>query len=379
MNILIIALDFKPSYGGIAQDTHSIAKFLHQRGDKVIVLSQKMRDSGLFDKNNPYKIIRLKRDIYYNSKISNKYNIYKKIKKIVKEESIDIVILNALGKSSFTFWFTSKILNLPFCVLAHGKEVNLKLGVYEKFLKGFILRHSNLIICHSNFTKNVVKKIGVKSKKIFLSYPAIDTRDYKKTDKIHSQLNKEILLNKKIILTIGRLIERKGIDNTIKALKNVINFFPNIIYLVVGDGPFRGELEDLTNNLELNEYVKFVGYIAEEEKVNYYNLADIFIMPARELENGDVEGFGIVFLEANCYEVPVIGGNSGGMPDAIEEGASGFLVDPLNIADISSAIIKFLKDEGLIKTMGTLGKIRVEKKFNEKNLDKLREKLLTYV
>ena len=379
MNILIIALDFKPSYGGIAEDTHSIAKFLHSRGDKVIVLSQIMKKSESFDKNNSYDIIRLDSSIYYKSKSINKYKIYKKIKEIVKKESIDIIILNALGKSCFTFWFCSKLIDLPFCVFTHGKEVNLKFRDIEKFKKGFILRHSNLIVCHSNFTKNLVKNLGVKSKKIFISFPAIDASKNKKTDKTPSKFNKEILSNKKVILTIGRLIERKGIDNTIKALKNVINFFPNIIYLVVGDGPHKAKLEELTNNLELNEYVKFVGFIPEEEKESYYSITDIFIMPARELENGDAEGFGIVFLEANYYEVPVIGGKSGGMPDAIEDGASGFLVDPLDITDISSAIIKLLKDEGLIKIMGKLGKIRVEKNFNEKNLDKLREKLLTYV
>jgi phosphatidylinositol alpha-1,6-mannosyltransferase len=378
MNILIIALDFKPLYGGIAQDTHTIAKFLQSMGDKVIVLSQTMKGSESFDKNNSYQILRLEKSIYYKSKIINKYKIYKKIKEIVKKESIDIVILNTLGKSSFTFWFTSKLINLPLGIFVHGKDINLKFGNIEKFKKRFILRHSDLIICHSNFTKNIVKKLAVKSKKIYISAPAINTDMNKKTDNIPSKL-KDIVKNKKVILTIGRLIERKGIDNAIKALKNVINFFPNIIYLIVGDGPFRKDLEQLTETLKLNDFVKFVGFITEDEKESYYNIADFFIMPARELENGDIEGFGIVFLEANCYELPVIGGNSGGITDAIEDGASGFLVNPLDINDITSAIIKLLKDDGLIKIMGKLGKIRVEKNFNEENIYKLREKLLTFI
>jgi phosphatidylinositol alpha-1,6-mannosyltransferase len=116
--------------------------------------------------------------------------------------------------------------------------------------------------------------------------------------------------------------------------------------------------------LHLQDNVVFTGYVSEDEKAFYYNAADVFVMPNRELENGDVEGFGIVFLEANIYGKPVIGGRSGGAVDAIVDGKTGLLVNPIDIEEIASAIIRFLSNEGYAKQLGFQGRKRVERDFN---------------
>jgi len=141
--------------------------------------------------------------------------------------------------------------------------------------------------------------------------------------------------------------------------------------LIIGDGALRKELEDLVKKLKLSEHVIFVGYIAHEDEdlLKYYTACDVFIMPSREIkEKGDVEGFGIVYLEANACGKPVIGGKSGGVVDAIEDGVTGLLVDPQNINDISKALIKLLINKEYSSELGVTGRKRVEKEFNWKNI-----------
>ena len=116
--------------------------------------------------------------------------------------------------------------------------------------------------------------------------------------------------------------------------------------------------------LHLQDNVVFTGYVTEDKKAFYYNAAEIFIMPSRELENGDVEGFGIVFLEANAYRKPVIGGKSGGVVDAIVDGKTGLLVNPTDAKEIAFAIIRLLGNKDYATQLGVQGRKRVERDFN---------------
>ena len=110
----------------------------------------------------------------------------------------------------------------------------------------------------------------------------------------------------------------------------------------------------------LEDVVHFCGYIPPEELPLYYSLCDVYIMPSRELrDRGDTEGFGITYLEANACEKPVVGGRSGGVEDAIVDGVTGFLVDPLNSEDIADALIRLLGNPELSAKMGRQGRSRI--------------------
>jgi len=191
---------------------------------------------------------------------------------------------------------------------------------------------------------------------------------------------KQRLKQKKVLLTLGRIVERKGVDKVIECLPLVIKKIPNVVYIVVGDGPYRVTIEKMVCNLNLEGHVLFAGYVSDEDKPSYYSACDIFVMPNRELCNGNVEGFGIVFLEANSYGQPVIGGRSGGTIDAIEDGKSGLLVDPMNKNEIASAIVRLLEDENFAKRLGKMGRERVEKEFGWPVIvSKIRQELVEVV
>ncbi len=155
-----------------------------------------------------------------------------------------------------------------------------------------------------------------------------------------------------VLLTFCRLVARKGVDMVIKALPEVIHTVPNMVYIVAGDGPELPRLQELAKELGCDDHVRFEGRFSEEELVHYCSAADVFIMTSRITPDFSVEGFGITFLEAGLYELPVIGGRSGGIPDAVQDGVTGLLIDPENPREIAQAIIRLIKDPSLRRKLG---------------------------
>lgn len=369
MNILIVALDFKPLAGGIAEYTHQIARHLQAAGDDVMVLSKKMDGDEEFDSTCPYKVKRY----HYDDLKSSRIRRYQAIKTTAREQSPDLIISNWLGSEANMCWLVSKLLNIPYSIFTYGLEVNRRIDsgrdlkrILKRLKRSLALRGANRVFCISSFTRRVVENLGVSPNKITILHPGIAMSDLNSSvGRSNSALTEQLKLdNKKVVLTLGRLVERKGIDKTIQAMEIVRKKIPNVLYIIVGDGPYQGTLGKLAKKLSLQDNVIFTGYVPEEEKSSYYSAADMFVMPNRELESGDVEGFGIVFLEANVYAKPVIGGKSGGAVDAIVNGETGLLVDPTDVDEIASAIIHLLKNEDYAKRLGEQGRKRVERDFN---------------
>jgi phosphatidylinositol alpha-1,6-mannosyltransferase len=165
--------------------------------------------------------------------------------------------------------------------------------------------------------------------------------------------------NARVILTVARLVERKGIDKVIESMPFVKKHFPNSAYFIAGDGPFRSHLKQLAKKSQVSSSIFFRGFVSEEEKVRLYQACDVFIMPSRVVNKEDVEGFGIVFLEASACRKPVIGGNSGGIGDAIVDGQTGIIVEAEDISSIASSIISLLANDDYRVKMGENGYQRV--------------------
>jgi phosphatidylinositol alpha-1,6-mannosyltransferase len=126
---------------------------------------------------------------------------------------------------------------------------------------------------------------------------------------------------------------------------------------LVGEGPYRSHLEKLANNLSLNESITFVGRILYDKLPNYLSAADVFVMPSRSRFFGlEVEGLGIVYLEASACGIPVVAGNSGGAPDAVLEGVTGLCVDGTDISQIANAVIEICSDANRASQMGAAGR-----------------------
>ena len=165
------------------------------------------------------------------------------------------------------------------------------------------------------------------------------------------------------LLTVGRLVPRKGIDLVIQTLPSLLDDFPALRYRIVGDGPDRARLEALADRLGVSEVLEFSGRVPDAQLPEVYCGAHIFVMPVRE-ERASVEGFGIVYLEASASGLPVVAGRSGGAVEAVRDGETGFLVPPGDRVALLRVLRRLLLDPNLRHCMGTAGRRWVEEKMN---------------
>ncbi|MEI7943765.1 MAG: glycosyltransferase family 4 protein [Actinomycetes bacterium] len=167
-----------------------------------------------------------------------------------------------------------------------------------------------------------------------------------------------------VIVVVGRLVHRKGQDRLIDALPVIHQEVPRAALLICGEGPLRDDLKKQVAQLNLESDVFFAGRVSWEELPLYISAGDLFAMPSRNRLGGlEVEGLGIVYLEASACGLPVIAGDSGGAPDAVLEGESGFVVDGTSAVEISRRAIQLLQDPALRARMGARGRLWVEEKW----------------
>lgn len=348
MNFLIIATaDCKPDTGGVAEYTHNLALSLKEWGHDVTVAGRKKEGTAGFDRTAPYPIVRI--DGHF----------FRDLISAGRKKSFDYIIVNRCGSDWDRSFVLSKLFRCPLFLIAHGFEITYSKN--SKLKTKLALSLSDLIICNSSFTAGEVARRCKTERYILNPCAGIET-----------DVDEELLKQYKrrwdpdgdraVILSLCRLVKRKGIDMALKALKMVDRKY---IYLIAGDGPDRSRLEKSNEELKLQNTV-FLGKIDEKIKKVLYKLCSFYLMPNRTLSDNDVEGFGITFLEANLFGKPVIGGRSGGVPDAVEDGKSGFLVEggggyPEMIAE---KILYLIDNKDRASEMGEYGRKRAEEKFN---------------
>jgi len=190
--------------------------------------------------------------------------------------------------------------------------------------------------------------------------PGIDIDHFKPVDA--TELKKQLgLENKKVLISVGRLVHRKGQDKLIEAMSTIVTHIPDAHLVLVGEGPYRKYLTHLVGTLGLTSHISFIGRIQYSELPAYLCVGDVFAMPSRSRFFGlEVEGLGIVYLEASACGLPVIAGASGGAPDAVLEGITGVVVNGLDVAAIANCSIKLLLDSHASKQMGAAGRQWIE-------------------
>jgi len=282
-------------------------------------------------------------------------------------------------KSGLVGYIFKILFQKPYFIYVYGLEIAspLKRGlVYKKKFYSFLLRNSTIVISISNNTKLLALKYGIPPEKIIVVHLGVDLERFNPNSKSSYLKKKYGFESKKIILSVGHLIERKGFDYILKSLPAVLEKVKNAFYVIVGEGEDKSRLKSLVKKFNIEDYVLFAGKINDKDLPYYYAMSDIFVMPSRELQSGDIEGFGIVFLEANACRKPVIGGHSGGIVDAVIDGETGILVNPTDPDEISKAIIKLLTDREYAKRLGENGRKRVEREHNWKNIAKTVERIV---
>jgi phosphatidylinositol alpha-1,6-mannosyltransferase len=245
----------------------------------------------------------------------------------------------------------------------HGEELQYAKSSRElTALLAWVHRGAAAIIANSRNTARELELLGVPREKVHVVYPGVDVERFALPGSGTAVRERYAPGGETLLVTVGRLQRRKGHDLTIEALASVKSELPHLRYLVVGDGQERARLEALVDRCGMRDRVSFTGAVRADELPAYYAAADIFVHPNR-VDEGDVEGFGIVFLEAAAAGLPVIGGNSGGAPEAIEGGVTGLLVSGTDVTELAKAIRTLAESAALRRKMGEAGRARVSQQF----------------
>lgn len=370
--LLIATIEFPPQKGGIANYLAGLAGVLPANG--VAVLAPKHAGAENFDSRQSYKICR-------KNLISRMSFVWPKwlpmiwhLWRAARREKTEAILVGQVLPVGTAALMVKRFLGTPYFVSCHGMDILTAAGSpRKKKLLNKILEQASGIITNSEFTKNELLKLAVPENKITVIYPCPHTKGFGvgarpsevpgiAPEKVLEIKNRLGLADKKIILTVSRLMERKGHDKVIEAMPKILARVPNAIYVIVGGGPEKEKLQSLSSKLQVENNILFTGEISEEKKTAFYQLCDVFVMTPRQI-GADVEGFGTVYLEANQFSKPVVAGRSGGVAEAVVDGVTGLIVDPENINQIAEAAIKILTDKNLAEKFGAAGKERVEKKF----------------
>ncbi len=375
MRILATAFDYRPRLGGIATLSFELLREMGEiPGCEIKLLAPKQKGSEIFDQNTPIETKRISVSHQIPLAVLQMAFCLRKERVAWKPDAVLNLLWIPDGISSL---LSSSRRGVPYFVFGYGVELleseyNFKKKIRKTFspLKYSVFKKASKIFAISHFTKNLlVEHCNVSPNQVVFAYPGVDPSRFYPAPRAEDLVRIYGLEGKTVLLTITRLDPYKGIDQAILSLKEVVKKIPNLIYLVCGTGKDTQRLNGLIIENQLQDYVKMVGEIPFERLRDYYNLADLYVMLSREhKEPPDVEGFGIVFLEAAACGVPSLGGRSGGVSDAIEDRQSGWLVDPLEAAEIAALLIEILGQPSLLKEKGKFARERALECFDWKQM-----------
>ncbi|CAB4660963.1 unannotated protein [freshwater metagenome] len=243
--------------------------------------------------------------------------------------------------------------------LTHGHEVWWSKVFPFNVAMRRIGKSVDVITYLGEFTRNAISRAlpRASQRAMVKIAPGIDVEHFSPDIDATLLRNSLGLADKAVIVSVGRLVHRKGQDRLIEALPIILSEIPNAHLLVVGQGPYLETLETLAKTKGVSEHVSFIGRIQYSELPKYFRVGDLFAMPSRSRFFGlEVEGLGIVYLEASACGIPVIAGDSGGAPDAVLENVTGLVVDGTNIESIAKAAISILSNPVMAKAMGLAGR-----------------------
>lgn len=276
---------------------------------------------------------------------------------LVRRHRIGVICVCELTSSSWLGLALKRWLRIPYINYIHGEEITTQSN-YLMFgrKRRQYLQHADAVVAVSEFTRRtLIEQMGVSPERIELIVNGVDAERFCPGPKPESLLKRYGLAGKQVLLTVGRLVERKGIDTVIQAMPKILRQCPDALYLIVGIGEYQPQFEALVAQANLQDHVIFAGRVPTEELVDHYRLCDLFVMPNRELANHDTEGFGLVFLEANACGKAVIAGQAGGVVEAVRHGETGLNVDGHSVDAVAAAIIELLTDEARREAMGQCG------------------------
>lgn len=357
-SLLISGSYFNPQIGGISTMMTEICVALGERRVAVLTGVKGQSDDRRLGRISVYRMSG------FHSRRSALYSIAALGLALARERPA--VLQYATLDDASLAYLTHRALRMKQIIYAHGNEI-LAAAKSSWDKPRAALLAASCVVANSHYTEGLLKSIGLPAERIRVVHPGCDPdlfRPVRLDHDVRTRLTRG-RPSDRLLLSVGNLVERKGHDTAIRALSLLPNVAGDVLYLIAGDGPYRAALEQLAVSLGVAERVVFLGRVAKSDLPLLYSMADVFIMVSRERpDQCDVEGFGIVFVEAAACGTPSIGGRSGGIEDAVVDGVTGVLVDPLDAAAVARSIGTLLSDRELTGRLGDAARRRAVSEFS---------------
>ncbi len=362
MGILVISWNFPPRRGGIENLIGGLCQRLKKSHPLLVITSYtastKGKEKWVFRPRWPGLLS------------FSLYALYQGSLLLWRKQEIKVI----LGGSALVIPLViilAKIFRCKAVVNVHGLDLLYPSLPYQILCVRWI-RHCDRVIANSWYTASLAEEKNAKRNSICVIPPGVDWESFVSSNS--AELKRDMgLEGKRVLLYVGRLARRKGVKEFLqRSFNKIVSEVPEVCFLIVGENPtdslvhqddVLGELRALVRGMGLENHVRLLGWLGDDDLAKIYQAADLLVLPALSIEN-DVEGFGIVILEAAAAGKPCVATRVGGIPDAVEDGKSGILVEPGNYETMSQAIVALLRDQHIKLAMGDTAKRRVKEEFD---------------
>ncbi|GAA4141270.1 glycosyltransferase family 4 protein [Actinomadura keratinilytica] len=353
---LVVTNDFPPRPGGIQAFVHNLA--LRRPAGSVVVYAPAWKGAAAFDAAQPFPVVR-----HPTSLMLPEPSVLRRAGDIARAEGCDSVLFGAAAPLGLLAAPLRRYGVERFVGVTHGHEAGwASLPVARRVLRR-IGDTVDVLTYLGEYTRSRMARALSPSAAARMSRlaPGVDEKVFFPGAGGEQIRERYGLTGRPVVVCVSRLVPRKGQDALIHALPRVRREVPDAALLLVGGGPYRPQLERLAASLGVADAVVFTGSVPWEELPAHYDAGDVFAMPCRTRRRGlDVEGLGIVYLEASATGLPVVAGDSGGAPDAVLDGETGVVVRGRSVPAVAAAVAGLLRDPGRAREMGQRGRAWVE-------------------
>ncbi|NJL81286.1 MAG: glycosyltransferase family 4 protein [Richelia sp. RM2_1_2] len=369
-DILVVSRTFLPKEGGIEEYVYNRCL---QNPERIIMLAASFKSDQEFDKVQDFSVHR-----WYLPNIPHLFGLGAVIKQILNMFWSFVLGIQLYFRYRYRYieWghgydfpailLLSYLLPINFFIYLHGNDILCPLrNPLLKKLFELTLQRATGIVCNSSFTRDYLSEKFEFNTPTYVINPIVrpekfgdkaKNQQYIENARLNIRQKFNIPENAIVILSVGRLVKRKGFGRVIDNLNQLLNQDLDVHYIICGRGKMQPELEQKAELLQVKERVHFAGFVPDEDLANYYAASDIFAMLTFfDIQKASIEGFGIVYAEAGYFGKPVIASRVGGVEDAVHHEENGLLVNPDSPEEISQALIRLCKDKQLREKLGTKG------------------------
>ncbi len=367
---LWLTCNFPPDAGGAGQYVASLVGSLNPSQHTVLTFPRP--DAETFDRQQPYAIVRRELVTARGLLRPGWWTGRAVVRALARTAGVTDVVVNDVLPLGTIAWSLLRHSSIRYHVILHGLDILLALrSARRRWLVRRILTGASSVLANSRFTSEQLMRAGIHAAPVHVVYPSTDFPVFLNKSAVdirnaRERLTRELRIGAgPVVLTVARLVKRKGHDTVLAALPAIRRRHPDVVYVIASDGPHQHTLETIANRLGISECVRFVGrQVNRTEIAALYQLARVFVMVPHAPDGPDVEGFGIVYLEAAAAGLPCVASASGGVAEAVVDGETGFVVPPDTTEAVVEKVHALLADPALATRLGRAGERRVAAQFS---------------